>query len=134
MKHLIIIIICSVLSFFTVRSHIWGLIHMELKEKSLKKKRANQTLREKFVFSKFKDYIKRPSFLIWYYLHTVISIVATIIIFALVMIDYNDEYIKIIVLIVLCLQILPSAVAFLLYKDRRCSSGWNYYKWTSLDK
>ncbi len=107
---------------------------MEIKEKSIKNKKAGQTLKEWFLFSRFQDHIKRPFFMIWYYLHIFVATVAPIAVLVLFAINFNDEHIRTIVMFFLCLLIMPSAIIFLIYKDRNSSSGWNYYKWTSFDK
>ncbi len=125
---IILLVIISTYIFFVIRSHINGLIGLKLNKNQIKKIKKEQTFLDWFLYLKFKMHITKISFLFWYYMHIVIAVISIITMFVFAIIHFDSNKTKIFFAVLVAFMETPNFIVYLIYKDRRKPSGWNYHK------
>jgi len=127
-RQIILFIFSIGLGFFSDRMYISGLIHYRITKHRFKTKRKGESLKEWFLYSRWKEEIPKI-FLISYFFKITISPLLFVVCIILNLIDLSETG-RIIALVVFYYTAIEGAIIHLLFLDRRRGKpGYDYSKY-----
>lgn len=114
--------------YLLVRSYINGAISYCLNRNAEKKRRKGQSIKEWFLFSRFRDVIPRIM-LVWYFADIIIFLGSIIAVIIMDIMDFGYDKAGAFCLIVFIVWVIPIMVAYFMLRDRNYGTGFNYSRW-----
>ena len=124
-RQVLVIFLIFCIAFWSMRGFISGLKVYQLNNSAYKKRKKGETIKEWFLYSRYKDIIPKTLYILYYVLiiiHFLILIVC--IIFHFLSLEKWGEIISIVTVVVDCLWILILRLLFW-----RSSPGYAYSRW-----